>query len=374
MEVGSSDKAMIRTEEIQVNMGPQHPSTHGVLRMILTLDGETVVDARPDVGYLHRGIEKLAENRTYTQFVTLTDRMDYLSAMLNNAVYAMAVEKLMEIEVPERAEFIRVIMMELNRIASHLVFVGAFGLDLGASTPFIYAFREREDIIDLFEMACGARLTYSYIRPGGVMRDLPEGFHEKARAFLKKMPSRMGEIDDLFSKNEIVLIRARGVGVISAEDAVDYGMSGPNLRGSGVAFDLRKDEPYSVYKRLKFDVVTQPMGDCLARYLMRTGEIRESLKIIEQALDMIPQGEYTAKVPRMLKPPAGEVFTRLESSRGDLGVYLVSDGSTSPYRLHWRPPSFINLAAVGQMVKGWKVADTVAIIGSLDIVLGEVDR
>ena len=365
---------MIQTEEIQVNMGPQHPSTHGVLRMILTLDGETVVNARPDIGYLHRGIEKLAERRSYTQFVTLTDRTDYLTSMMNNAVYAMAVEKLMGVEAPERAEFIRVIMMELNRIASHLVFIGAFGLDLGASTPFIYCFREREDICDLFEMTCGARLTYSYIRPGGVSRDLPAGFYDKAKAFLKKMPSRLDEIDDLLSKNEIMLIRTRGVGIISAEDAINYAMSGPNLRGSDVPFDLRKDEPYSVYDRLEFNVVTQPDGDCLSRYLIRPEEIRESLKIVEQALDMLPEGEYTAKVPKVLKPPAGEVFTRVESSRGDLGVYLISDGSASPYRLHWRPPSFINLAAVGQMVKGWKVADTVAILGSLDIVLGEVDR
>lgn len=365
---------MIRTEEVQVNMGPQHPSTHGVLRMILSLDGETVVDARPDIGFLHRGIEKLAERRTYMQIVGLTDRADYLSAMLNNAVYSMAVEKLAGIEVPQRAEYIRVIMMELNRIASHLVFIGAFGLDLGASTPFIYAFREREDIVDLFEMACGARLTYSYIRPGGVMRDLPGGFDRKARTFLKKMPSRMDEIDDLFTKNEIVLVRTRGVGVISPEDAVNYALSGPNVRASGVAFDVRKDLPYSVYDHIQFDVVTQSTCDCLARYLVRTGEIRESLKIIEQALDMLPSGDYTAKVPRILKLPAGETFARIESSRGDLGVYLVSNGDTSPYRLHWRPPSFINLAAVGQMVRGWKVADVVAVLGSLDIVLGEVDR
>lgn len=364
----------LKTEEIQISMGPQHPSTHGVLRVVLTLDGEIVVDAQPDIGYLHRGIEKLAEKRSYLQFVTLTDRTDYLSSMLNNEVYALAIEKLMGIEVPERAEFIRVIMMELNRIASHLVFVGAFGLDLGASTPFIYAFREREDIVDLFEMTCGARLTYNYIRPGGVARDLPAGFDKKCRAFLKKMPARMDEIDDLFSKNEIVLIRTRGVGCISAEDAVNYGMSGPNLRGSGVPFDVRKDDPYSVYDRLDFKVVTQTSGDCLGRYLVRTGEIRESLKIVEQALDMLPEGEYTAKVPRVLKPPAGEVYTHIESSRGDLGVYLISDGSTNPYRLHWRAPSFINLAALREMMKGWKVADTVAIIGSLDIVLGEVDR
>ncbi|HEY3297884.1 MAG TPA: NADH-quinone oxidoreductase subunit D [Armatimonadota bacterium] len=365
---------MIRTDEIQVNMGPQHPSTHGVLRMVLWLDGETVVDAKPDIGYLHRGVEKLAERRTYVQFVTLTDRTDYLASMLQNQVYAQAVEKLTGIEVPERAEFIRVIAMELNRISSHLVFMGTFGLDLGASTPFIYCFREREEIMDIFEMLCGARLTYSYIRPGGVSRDLPAGFGEKVRAFLKRVPSRLDEIDDLLSTNEIFLVRSRGVGVISSEDAVDYAMSGPCLRGSNVPFDVRRDDPYSVYDRLKFDVITEPGGDCLSRYRVRAREVRESLKIVEQALDMLPEGEYTAKVPKVLKPPAGEAYTRIESARGDLGVYLISDGSANPYRLHWRPPSFINLAAVGQMVKGWKLADAVAIIGSLDIVLGEVDR
>lgn len=365
---------MIYTEEIQINMGPQHPSTHGVLRVILTLDGETVVDAKPDIGYLHRGFEKLAEKRTYVQFVTLTDRTDYLSSMLNNAVYAMAVEKLMGIEVPERAEYIRVIMMELQRIASHLVFIGAFGLDLGASTPFIYAFREREDICDLFEMVCGARLTYSYIRPGGVMRDIPAGFDQKLRTFLKKMPSRMAEFDELLSKNEILLIRSRGVGLLSAQDAVNWAASGPVLRGSGVPFDLRRDQPYSIYDRMQFDVITEPDGDCLSRYRIRPAEIKESLKIVEQALDMLPEGDYTAKVPKVLKPPVGEVYTRVESPRGDLGVYLISDGSANPYRLHWRAPSFINLATVGDMIRGWKIADAVAIIGSLDIVLGEVDR
>ncbi len=355
-------------------MGPQHPSTHGVLRVILTLDGETVLDARPDIGFLHRGIEKLAEMRSYVQFIPLTDRTDYLSAMTCNAVYAMAVEKLMNIEVPERAEFIRIIMMELQRIASHLVFVGTFGLDLGASTPFIYCFREREDILDLFEMACGARLTYSYLRPGGVSRDLPAGFEQKARAFLKKLPSRLQELDDLLTANQIFIVRSRGVGIISPEDAVSYALSGPSLRGSGVPFDVRRDDPYSIYDRFDFDVITQPTCDCLGRYLVRTAEIRESMKIVQQALDGLPEGDYTAKVPKLIKPPAGETFARIESSRGDLGVYLISDGSANPYRLHWRPPSFINLAAVGQMIKGWKVADAVAILGSLDIVLGEVDR
>ncbi len=364
----------IRTEEVQINMGPQHPSTHGVLRMILTIDGETVVDARPDIGFLHRGIEKLAEKRTYHQFVGLTDRLDYLSAMLGNAVYAMAVEKVASIEVPARAEYIRVIMMELNRISSHLVFVGAFGLDLGATTPFLYTFREREDIMDIFEAVCGARLTYSYIRPGGVARDMSTGLDQMIRAFLKKMPQRLQEIDELLTGNQIFLIRSRGIGVISAEDAVSYALSGPGLRGSGVALDVRKDDPYSVYPDLDFNVCTEDTCDCLGRYLVRTGEIRESLKIVEQALDALPEGEFTAKVPKVLKPPAGEAYARVESSRGDLGVYLISDGSASPYRLHWRGPSFINLAAVGQMVKGLKIADTVAVLGSLDIVLGEVDR
>ncbi|MHB1190551.1 MAG: NADH-quinone oxidoreductase subunit D [Armatimonadota bacterium] len=365
---------MIRTEELQVNMGPQHPSTHGVLRLEVTLDGEIVVDARPDIGYLHRGMEKLAESRTYVQYVALTDRTDYISSMLNNAVFSMAVEKLAGIEVPERAEYIRVIVMELNRIASHLLFVGAFGLDLGATTPFLYAFREREDILDIFESVCGARLTYNYIRPGGVSRDLPEGFEGKVRAFLAKLPTRLDEIDTLFTKNEIVLLRTRGVGEISGEEAVDYAMSGPSLRGSGVAFDVRKDDPYSIYGKLDFNAITEPTGDCLGRYLVRTGEIRESLKIIEQALDALPAGDYTAKVPKVLKPPAGEAYARVESSRGDLGVYLVSDGSTNPYRLHWRAPSFITLGAASRMTRGWKIADVVAILGSLDIVLGEVDR
>jgi len=355
-------------------MGPQHPSTHGVLRMELILDGETVVDAKPDLGYLHRGIEKLAEKRTYTQFVTLTDRTDYLSSMLDNAVYAMAVEKLMGIEVPERAEFIRVLMMELQRIASHLVFIGTYGLDIGASTPFIYTFREREDILNIFEAVCGARLTYSYIRPGGVWRDLPAGFETMVRNFLKIMPERLEEVDTLLSRNQITIMRSRGIGVISAEEAVSYAMSGPALRASGVAMDVRRDDPYSVYDRLQFDVISRQGGDCLDRYLIRPAEVRESLKIVEQALDMLPSGEYTAKMPKILKPPAGETFVRVESTRGDLGVYLISDGSASPYRLHWRPPSFINLAAVGEMIKGWKIADAVAILGSLDIVLGEVDR
>lgn len=366
--------SQIRTELVEINMGPQHPSTHGVLRLEIVLDGEVIVDVRPDVGYLHRGIEKLAEMRTYVQFIPITDRLDYLSSMLQNAAYVGAVEKLGQIEVPERAEFIRVIMMELQRIASHLIFYGAMGLDLGATTPFLYGMREREDILDLFEMTCGARLTYNYFRPGGVAQDLPAGFYNKARAYIKKQRERLKEYDDLLTNNQIFIARTRGVGVISAEEAINYSMSGPTLRGSGVPYDVRKADPYSVYDRLDWEVATRSEGDTLARYLVRLQEIRESLKIVEQALDMIPPGKLQYKTPARLRLPEGEVYHHIESSRGDLGVYLISDGSDKPYRLRWRSPSFINLGALGHVAKGWKVADLVAILGSFDIVLGEVDR
>ncbi|MGQ9455727.1 MAG: NADH-quinone oxidoreductase subunit D [Armatimonadota bacterium] len=366
--------SQIRTELVEINMGPQHPSTHGVLRLEIVLDGEVIVDVRPDVGYLHRGIEKLAEMRTYIQFIPITDRLDYLSSMLQNAAYVGAVEKLGQIEVPERAEFIRVIMMELQRIASHLIFYGAMGLDLGATTPFLYGMREREDILDLFEMTCGARLTYNYFRPGGVAQDLPAGFYNKARSYIKKQRERLKEYDDLLTNNQIFIARTRGVGVISAEEAINYSMSGPTLRGSGVPYDVRKADPYSVYDRLDWNIATRPEGDTLARYLVRLQEIKESLKIVEQALDMIPPGKLQYKTPMRLRLPEGEVYYHVESSRGDLGVYLISDGSDMPYRLRWRSPSFINLGALSRVAKGWKVADLVAILGSFDIVLGEVDR
>lgn len=364
----------LRTEEIQISMGPQHPSTHGVLRLELVLDGETVVDCRPDVGYLHRGMEKLAEMRTYIQFMPLTDRFDYLASMMNNAAYIGAVEKLAGLEVPEKAQYIRVIMMELQRIASHLVFFGTMGLDLGATTPFLYAFREREDIIDLFEMVCGARLTYNYFRPGGVSRDLPDGFVQKCRDYIKKQRGVLKEYDDLLTGNQIFILRMRNVGHISAQDAIDYAMSGPNIRGSGVAYDVRKSDPYSIYDRFDFNVVTEPAGDCLARYMVRRREIEESLNIVEQALDGLPEGELKYKLPAVLKIPAGEAYHHVESARGDLGCYLVSDGTPKPYRLKWRAPSYISLQALTQMVRGFKIADVVAILGTLDVVLGEVDR
>ncbi|MFQ3549628.1 MAG: NADH-quinone oxidoreductase subunit D [Armatimonadota bacterium] len=364
----------LKTDIIELNMGPQHPSTHGVLRLAVKLDGEVVQECKPDLGYLHRGIEKLAEMRGYIQFIPLTDRIDYLASMLQNAVYVMAVEKLAQIEVPERAEWIRLIMMELQRVASHLVFYGTMGLDLGASTPFIYGFREREDILDLFEMVCGARLTYNYFRPGGVARDIPDGFIQKTREYIKKQRLRLVEYDDLLSKNQIFLSRTTGVGYLSAEDAIRYSISGPSLRASGVDYDVRKADPYSFYHKLDWNVVTESAGDVLARYNVRMGEIRQSLNIIEQALDMIPDGELKYKTPLKFKVPEGEVYCHIESARGDAGVYLVSDGSDKPYRLKWHAPSFVNLSAIDVMTKGCKVADLVAILGSLDVVLGEVDR
>jgi len=364
----------IRTDVIELNMGPQHPSTHGVLRLAIKIDGEVVVECDPDVGFLHRGIEKLAELRTYIQFIPITDRLDYLASMLQNQAYVGAIEKLGAIEVPERAEYIRVIMMELQRVASHLVFFGAMGLDLGATTPFLYAFREREDILDLFEMVCGARLTYNYFRPGGVSRDLPGGFYEKARAYIKKQREKLPEYDDLLTNNQIFIVRTRGVGYISGDDAVNYSMSGPSLRGSGVDYDVRKADPYSVYDKLDWRVAIRAEGDVQARFLCRCEEIRQSLNMVEQALDMIPEGELKCKTPPRLKLPEGEVYYHIESARGDLGVYLVSDGSDKPYRLRWRAPSFINLGAMNQMAQNWKIADVVAILGSLDVVLGEVDR
>jgi len=364
----------IYTEEFLVNMGPQHPSTHGVLRMMLRLDGEVVLEATPHIGYLHRGIEKIAENRTYPQFIPFTDRLDYVTSMSNNWAYVGAVEKLMEIQVPERAEYIRVIMAELNRIASHLIWFGTFALDLGAVTPFLYAFREREQILDLFEMVCGQRLTYNYLRIGGVSQNLPIRFVEKTRKFIKYFPPRIDEYDDLLSRNSIFLLRTKGIGILDPKLAIDYGATGPVLRGSGVKWDLRKDEPYGIYEKFDFEIPRGEIGDCYDRYQVRMNEMRQSARIVEQALDSLPEGEIMAKIPRVIKPPAGEVYFRIESSRGELGFFVVSDGSPKPYRLKIRSPAFSNLSVISELVKGYKIADLVAILGSIDIVLGEIDR
>ena len=371
---GSGGQGDIKLEEMYLNMGPQHPSTHGVLRLGIKMEGEVIVEAIPDVGYLHRGTEKLTETKDYSQIIHLTDRMDYIAAMNNNAGYVMAVEKLMEQEVPERAEFIRVIVCELNRIASHLLFFGTYGVDMGAVTPFLYGFREREPILDLFEKLCGARLTYSYMRIGGVAEDLPAGFVEECTDFLKYFRVKLDEYDDLLTYNPIFMDRTQGIGVMSAEQAVAYGITGPMLRASGLPYDLRKDEPYSVYDRFDFEVPVTQNGDCWDRYYVRMREMRESCRIVEQALDQLPPGPHQAKTPRIIKPQKGEVYVEIENPRGQLGYYLVSQGEPSPYRLHVRGPSFINLQVLPDLLRGLKIGDVVAILGSVDIVLGEVDR
>ncbi len=362
--------------EVLLNLGPQHPSTHGVLRVVLKTNGEMVTGAVPDPGYLHRGVEKLAENRTYPQFIVLTDRDDYICAMLNNWGYCLSVEKLMKVEIPQRAEYIRVIVGELNRIASHLLFIGTFGIDMGAFTPFLYAFgREREMILDLFEELCGARITYNFVRIGGVSNDIPAGWIEKAKKFIAHMRECLPEYDDLLSYNPIFMDRTKGVGILPKAKAISYSVTGPNLRASGVKSDLRKDDPYGVYSKFDFDIPVGIQGDCWDRYMVRRNEIAQSCRIVEQAMDALPAGEILGKVPKAnLRPPMGEAYAQIEGARGWLGYYLVSEGGTSPYRMHVRAPSFINLAMLQEILMGWKVADVIAILGSIDIVLGEVDR
>lgn len=364
-----------REEELTINIGPQHPSTHGVFRFRVRLDGENIAEADPVVGYVHRGLEKLLESRTWHQIVPYTDRFDYLASMFNNQAYALAVERLAGIEVPERAEYVRVIACELNRIASHLVAVGAYGLDVGALTPFLYTFREREKIYDLMEMLSGARMLYAYIRPGGVARDVPEAFWDRLSRFIAEFPRRIDEYEDLLTTNDIFLARTRGVGVLTGEHAIRHGVTGPNLRASGVPYDLRRADPYSVYDQFEFDLALGERGDSYDRYLVRIKEMRESLRIIAQAADACPrEGPLAAKVPKLLKPPAGEVYAHVESPRGEVGCYLVSTGGTQPYRFRWRSPSFHHLSVLRELVKGAKVADLVAVFGSIDIIGAEVDR
>lgn len=365
---------MVRTEELLLNVGPQHPSTHGVFRCIIKLDGEIITEATPVIGYLHRGTEKLAENLNYTQIIPYTDRLDYVSAMTNNYVFVHTVEKLLGVAVPERAEFLRLIVMELQRIASHLVWWGTYLLDLGAMSPFLYAFREREMIIDLFNELCGARLTYSYMRVGGVKWDAPPGWIEKVRDFIPYMRQRLKEYDALVTGNEIFINRIKGVGAYDARTAVEYGLSGPNLRCTGVRWDLRKDQPYSIYDRFEFDVPVGENGDCYDRYMVRMAEIRESLRILEQAVDQFPSGgDIMGKVPRVLRVPEGEAYGAIESPRGEIGCYIVSKGKDKPFRLKFRRPSFVNLQILPKLLVGQPVANLIAILGGIDIVLGEVD-
>ncbi|MEH7011239.1 NADH-quinone oxidoreductase subunit D [Neobacillus niacini] len=365
---------MIRTEEMLLNVGPQHPSTHGVFRLVVKIDGEIITEATPVIGYLHRGTEKLAENLQYTQIIPYTDRMDYLSAMTNNYVICHAVETMMGIQVPERADFLRVMAMELGRIASHLVAWGTYILDLGATSPFIYAFRDREMIINMLNELSGARLTFNYMRVGGVKWDAPEGWVDGIKEFIPYMREQIKGYHDLVSGNEIFIDRVKGVGVYSKEDAINYSLSGPNLRSTGVKWDLRKDEPYSIYERFDFNVVTKETGDCLARYHVRLEEIEESLKILEQACEQFPaEGEILAKVPKIIKAPKGEAFVRIEAPRGEIGCYIASDGKKEPYRLKFRRPSFYNLQILPKLLIGENIANLVAILGAVDIVLGEVD-
>ena len=360
--------------DLMVNMGPQHPSTHGVFRLVIWVDGERIVRVEPHIGYLHRGSEKICESEQYNQIVTLFDRLDYVGNLNNELAFCLAVEKLTETVVPERAEYIRVILCELNRIASHMLFYGVYGLDAGATTPMLYGFRERERVQELFESVTGARMMHNYIRIGGVKEDVPADFEKNVRKLLDDLKQGVEECDSLLSQNEMFLARTKGVGVISGEEALDYGVTGPALRASGVVEDERVTDPYSIYERFDFGIPVGSMRDCWDRYFVRVEEMRESIKIIEQALSELPKGEISAKVRRIVRPPAGDVFIRTESPRGDLGVYIVSDGSDKPYRVKVRPPSFANLQALEYMLKDTYIADAVLVLGSIDIIMGEVDR
>ena len=362
--------------EMLLNMGPQHPSTHGVFRMVLWVDGEKVVDIVPHIGYLHRGSEKLCEGEQYHQVITLFDRLDYIANFNNEHVYVRAVEKLMGLEVPERAEYIRVILCELNRIASHMLFIATMGLDAGAMTPSMFCFRGRERIQALFEAVSGARMMHNYFRVGGLKEDVPEDFLLRLRELMPLIREDLEESDKLLSFNEIFLVRLKDISPVTAEDAVDFGLTGPCLRASGVDYDVRKAAPYSIYDRFDFDVPIGLDGDCWDRYYLRVQECYESIRIVEQAMEQMPtEGNVASSLGRrLIRPPAGEVYVRAENPRGEIGVYLVSDGADRPYRLKVRPPSFCNLSAIRQMLINTWVADSVVILGSLDIVMGEVDR
>ena len=367
-------KTFLDSSELILNMGPQHPSTHGVLRVILKLDGEKVLGTDCVIGYLHRGIEKIAENRTYVQFNPYVDRMDYVAAVSNGLGYCEAVEKLLGVEAPERARYIRVILTELNRLASHQVWLGTHALDIGALTPLFYCFRDREEILKIFEKYCGARLTTHAFRIGGCQYEIYEGFAKEVLDYCDFVLPKIDEYEELLTTNRIWMERTKGVGVLTGPECIELGATGPVLRGSGVKWDLRKAQPYAAYDKFEFDIPTGKNGDTYDRYLVRIEEMRQSVRILRQAASGIPEGPITAKVPKVLRPPAGEVYHSIEAPKGELGYFIVSDGSTQPYRVRVRPPSFVNLQALDKMVRGWLVADVVAVIGTLDIVLGEVDR
>ena len=364
----------LESSELVLNMGPQHPSTHGVLRVVLKLDGEKVLGTECIIGYLHRGVEKIGENRTYQMFAPYVDRMDYISAVSNGLGYCLTVEKLLSAEAPPRARVARVILTELNRIASHLLWLGTHALDVGAITPLFYTMREREEVLKIFENYCGARLTTHAFRIGGLQYELHDGFAAQVNAFCRSFLPRVDEYERLLSGNRIWMDRLTGVGILTAEDCKEYGVTGPLLRAAGVKWDVRKAQPYSGYEEYEFEIPTRSNGDTYDRYLVRVQEMRQSVHIIQQAASRIPAGPIMAKIPKVLKPPAGEAYVSIEAPKGELGYFIVSDGSLHPYRVRVRPPSFVNLQALDKMAKGALVADVVAIIGTIDIVLGEVDR
>jgi len=374
LDLEESKHTFLDANELVINMGPQHPATHGVLRVILRLDGEKVMGLECVIGYLHRGVEKIAEHRTYTMFNPYVDRMDYVAAVSNGLGYCEAVEKLLNIEAPPRANFIRVILTELNRLASHQLWLGTHALDIGAMTPLFYTFRDREEILKIFEKYCGARLTTHAFRIGGCQYETYEGFEKDVKKFLTFVAPKIDEYEELLTTNRIWVERTKNVGTISAKDCIALGVTGPVLRASGVKWDLRKAQPYANYKQFDFDIPIGQGGDTYDRYLVRMAEMRQSLRIIQQAVDGIPEGPIMAKVSKVIKPPVGEIYHSIEAPKGELGYYIVSDGSTQPYRIRVRPPSFVNLQALDLMCKGQLVADVIAVIGTLDIVLGEVDR
>jgi NADH-quinone oxidoreductase subunit D len=370
----------LKTEEMVLSMGPQHPSTHGVLRLELVVDGEIVVDVIPHLGYLHRCFEKHCEHMTsYQQVIPYADRMDYVAAMSNEFGYVVAMEKLLKIKVPERVEYIRVIMAEFSRIVSHLIAVGTYGMDIGAVTPFLFCMRDRERVLDIFEQTCGARLLYNYMWIGGLSHDVQPNFAEKVRSFCTYFRPKLKELNDLLSYNKIFIDRTANVGVLPADVALNYAVSGPTLRGSGVRWDVRKNDPYSIYPTLDFEIpvgtgAMGTVGDCWDRYMVRVKEMEQSVNILEQAIEKLPPGDVQAALPKRIRPDAGDLYVRTETPKGELGYYLVSDGTASPFRVKVKSPCFVNLSALPAMARGSMIADVVAILGSIDIVLGEVDR
>jgi NADH-quinone oxidoreductase subunit D/NADH-quinone oxidoreductase subunit C/D len=360
--------------DITINVGPQHPATHGVLHLVITLNGETIKKVEPHLGFIHRSIEKMCESLTYRQFIYVTSRMDYLSSHINNHACALCVEKGLQVEIPPRAQVIRVLMDELTRIASHELWWGAMAMDLGAFTPFFHAFRERESINDIMEETCGARLTMNYMVPGGVMQDLHPDFQKRVKEFLQLYKRKIHEYDELVTGNIIFQNRMKGIGYLSPEDAISYGCSGPAARGSGVSCDIRKVYPYEIYDKLEFDEVLETAGDSFARYMIRLREMQQSIRIIEQLIDNIPDGDFQAKTKAVLKLPKGEFYQRVETARGELGVYIVSEGGTTPYRIKFRSPGFSNLSVLDHIARGSKLGDLVAMMGTLDLVIPDIDR